>query len=195
MSFVVQGLRTGVAYNFKVAALNFNGHGPQSEEVTFYSCLPPKDILPPQIVTSSDSTLTIEWSEPRQLNGCPLQGFNIFVDDGTSESETFVLPHTNKFNILSSNSDRLYTVKVEAVTAAGRIMSGTNTLKMTNVPSKPAPVVNDASVTNANQIKVILSPVENPASPIVNIQLYMDNGNGGDLLPLTNENKVSLDTS
>lgn len=195
MSFVANGLRTGVAYKFKVAALNFNGHGPLSEEATFFSCLPPKDILPPQFVTSSDSTLSIGWSEPRQLNGCPLQGYNIFVDDGTSESETFVLPHTNQFDILSSNADRLYTVKVEAVTASGRIMSGVNTLKMTNVPSKPAPVVNDASMTNADQIKVVFSPDENVASPIVNIQLFMDNGNGGDLVPLTLENEVSLDTS
>jgi hypothetical protein len=46
-SHIVHGLQTGVAYKFKTVALNFNGAGQFSSEVTYFSCLPPQDILPP----------------------------------------------------------------------------------------------------------------------------------------------------
>jgi hypothetical protein len=45
--FLVQNLTTSVAYNFKLRALNFNGAGLFSEQVTYYSCLPPAILNPP----------------------------------------------------------------------------------------------------------------------------------------------------
>jgi hypothetical protein len=47
MNFVAENLETGRAYKFKVRGINFNGVGPFSEEVTYYSCLPPELIIPP----------------------------------------------------------------------------------------------------------------------------------------------------
>lgn len=122
------GLRTGVAYKFKVSALNFNGAGELSQEVTFYSCLPPTDILPPQYVSSTETTLYFSWSEPQQLNGCPIQGFNLNILDGLTEASSFVEPHINTFEIMNQNADdaKLYTIWVEAITAAGSVLSGTN---------------------------------------------------------------------
>jgi len=47
MNFTVTDLVVGRGYKFKVRAVNFNGAGPFSTEVTLFSCLPPETISPP----------------------------------------------------------------------------------------------------------------------------------------------------
>jgi hypothetical protein len=68
----VENLQTGQRYAFKVAALNFNGAGPLSDMVLFFSCLPPREIMPPRFVSSTETSLTVDWTLPKVLNGCPL---------------------------------------------------------------------------------------------------------------------------
>ena len=80
--YLVEGLTTGESYRFKVEALNFNGAGPQSDDVIFWSCLPPRELLPPQFISSTQSSLTVDWTMPQILNGCPLVNFELFKDDG-----------------------------------------------------------------------------------------------------------------
>lgn len=46
-SYTAQNLQQARAYNFKIAAVNFNGVGPFSQAVTYFSCLPPQIIQPP----------------------------------------------------------------------------------------------------------------------------------------------------
>ena len=70
--YLIQNLTTGMAYNFKIHALNFNGAGLFSTQVTYYSCLPSAIMLPPQYVSSTAVTLLVEWKTPLQLNGCPI---------------------------------------------------------------------------------------------------------------------------
>lgn len=64
MDFTVDGLQTGLAYQFKVRAINFNGVGEFSPEVTYYSCLAPEGIIPPQYVSSTETSLRVKWSAP-----------------------------------------------------------------------------------------------------------------------------------
>lgn len=118
-------MQSGVAYKFKTVALNFNGAGSFSSEVTYFSCLPPQDILPPQYVHSDETTLTITWSEPKILNGCPLQRFDLHINDGLSTTVEQVDPHVNSITITGAVST-IYTVYVEAITAGGVVASGTN---------------------------------------------------------------------
>jgi hypothetical protein len=62
--YLIQDLQTGLAYNFKLRALNFNGVGAFSDQVTYFSCLPPAIMLPPQYVSSTMTTLLVEWTSP-----------------------------------------------------------------------------------------------------------------------------------
>lgn len=181
-SYLATQLKTGDAYNFKVRALNFNGAGEFSATTTLYSCLPPADISPVRFVSATETELTFTWSEARLLNGCPLIKTVLHIDDGQSEPITQdVEPHTNTYSIQNFGILKEYTLHVEAFTAGGSILSGSNLLTMANVPSQPAPVENDATVTNDSQIKVTLLIPDNGGSPITNLQLFKDNGMGGDL--------------
>jgi hypothetical protein len=73
LCYLVNGLTMGQAYNFVVAAVNFNGEGAQSSEALLVACLPPSDLAPPIYVNSTQTTLTVSWSAPQQMSCCPLE--------------------------------------------------------------------------------------------------------------------------
>lgn len=143
MSYLADQLETGRAYKFKVRALNFNGAGEFSAESTFYSCLPPVNIKPPQFVSSTKTTLKVTWTSPQHLFGCPLQQYRLYRNDGAgSEPETLVQefqPHVNTYDIVFTEADtsKEFTLLVEARTAGGSVISGTNQLTLANTPGKP----------------------------------------------------------
>lgn len=69
------------------------------------------------------------------------------------------------------DTSNTYMLTIEAVTAAGSVVSGTNSLTLANRPYKPAAVLNVASETNESQIKVNFGTVlpNNGGSPIISI--------------------------
>ena len=80
---------------------------------------------------------------------------------------------------------------VKAVNAAGFVISGESRMILAATPQKPAQPVNDASVTNDSQIQVTFGTVlpHDGGSQIINIQLWMDDGQGGELRPVTPESE------
>ena len=62
--FSVKNLTVGILYRFKIQAKNFNGWGPQSEVGAFYTCVVPSGLDKPSIIATTDSTMTLEWTEP-----------------------------------------------------------------------------------------------------------------------------------
>ena len=134
-------MQTGSKYRFKVAALNFNGEGTASDEVELFSCLPPTDLLPPAYVSSTETALTLDWKHPLQLNGCPLQAFELFMDDG-EEGDLATLvgsfePQVSQTTITSftgSDTSKTFRVQVRAITTAGSVLGGISSFKLAAVP-------------------------------------------------------------
>jgi hypothetical protein len=102
LSYLVDDLETGRSYRFKVRALNYNGAGLFSNETVFTSCLPPQQILPPQYVSSTNSSLRVTWGAPAYLYGCPLINFKLYINDGQggvpSTLVATLAPNVNFFN-------------------------------------------------------------------------------------------------
>lgn len=71
-SYLVKPTIPGQGYRFYVVALNFNGKSDASSEALLYSCLPPSSLAPPTYVSSTTTTLTVAWTAPHSMNGCPL---------------------------------------------------------------------------------------------------------------------------
>lgn len=179
--------------------MNFNGAGPMTDAVQYWSCLPPKDLLPPRFVSATTTTLTVDWTMPKILNGCPLQQFDLYIYDGVTQvfTETF-MPHISQATWTATGADTSKTFKfqVKATTSGGSITSGSSYLTLAAVPSKPAVPENVASKTNSKQITVQFGTVlpNDGGSPITNIQLWMDDGAGGDFVNLLGGDFASLRT-
>jgi hypothetical protein len=77
-------LVTSKSYRFKVRSINFNGESTDGTEVTLYSCLPPLNLAAPKYVTSTETTLTVNWRLPQITNGCPIYMYRLFRDDGNN---------------------------------------------------------------------------------------------------------------
>ena len=75
-------METGLVYQFKVAAVNFNGDSERSDALTKFSCLLPDTPDVPFRVSGTRTELTLRWSVPTDDGGCPLTGFNLYRDDG-----------------------------------------------------------------------------------------------------------------
>lgn len=76
------GLVTGRDYQFRVLAYNFNGEGNWSDQVTYFSCLPPSVAKAPRRVTSTTQSISVAWEAPADDGGCDILGFAVFSDDG-----------------------------------------------------------------------------------------------------------------
>jgi hypothetical protein len=79
---VVDDLTTGTFYRFKVSAYNFNGEGEMSDALETYACIAPSKMLSPTRVSSTVSSLTLEWEAPTDDGGCPVLGYAVFRNDG-----------------------------------------------------------------------------------------------------------------
>jgi len=78
----------GKAYRFKVAGINFNGEGPASASATLFMCLSPYNMTAPTYASSSSTSLTINWSPPVELNGCPISYYEVYRDTGANDAIT-----------------------------------------------------------------------------------------------------------
>lgn len=104
--------------------------------------------MPPQYVSSTEASLKVTWSAPAFLYGCPLINYNLYINDGQGGPvDTIVAvlePHINYLDILSFVEDvdtsKQYLLTIEAVTAAGSVLSGTNQFILANTPQKPSVV-------------------------------------------------------
>ena len=153
--YSVTGLSVGDSYRFKVASLNENGAGPFTEEVEYFSCLPPGDILPPVFVSSTETTMTLDWTFPLNLNGCPLETFQLYMDDGADGSiDTLVgefepqISSTTIDSFTSADTSKFYRFQLVGITAGGSIISGIAQFKLAAIPGKPDAPVNIPALTN-----------------------------------------------
>ncbi len=84
--FNVTELKVGLMYQFKVAAINFNGDSQLSDALVKYSCQLPSEPQPPFRFAGNRTQLTLRWQIPTEDGGCPLIGFNLFGNDGVGGS-------------------------------------------------------------------------------------------------------------
>ena len=73
-----------MGYRFKIQAENFNGISSESPVGLMHSCTVPKDLDAPYIVSTSSTSMTLEWVAPSNDGGCPVTGYALFRDDGSS---------------------------------------------------------------------------------------------------------------
>jgi hypothetical protein len=89
LSYNVTGLTTGQSYSFYVIAVNYNGISPlQSNEKQALVCLGPSDISPPYYVSSTETSILVGWTSPKDSGGCPITSYFLFINDGLGGAAT-----------------------------------------------------------------------------------------------------------
>lgn len=97
--FTKAGLQIGQTYYFRVSALNFNGEGPKSSQLTVKACIAPQGSPQPKLVSSTIAQITLSWEIPESDGGCPVTGYAIFRDDGNGGAITTEVNSANDVNV------------------------------------------------------------------------------------------------
>jgi len=80
--FVARELQVGQLYQFKVAAVNFNGLSEASDLLTVHACVRPSAPSAPKRVEGTSTSITLSWTAPADDGGCTLTGYKLMRDTG-----------------------------------------------------------------------------------------------------------------
>jgi len=81
LQYTVTGLVTGLAYNVKLQALNFNGASLASNEESFIICSTPSSFSDLYLVASTANSITLGWKSPLSDGGCPIIQYKLYRDN------------------------------------------------------------------------------------------------------------------
>ncbi len=82
-TYTSEELVTGGTYLFYLAAVNFNGEGELSDPAVFTVCTAPSGLKPPTVTATTDTIMDLVWTSPADDGGCPLIGYELYLDDGS----------------------------------------------------------------------------------------------------------------
>ncbi len=132
----VTGLDNGVAYNFRVAAVNAVGQG----DFSGLTATTPLGSPDPATVTAgavTDSSVEISWTEPANHNGATITGYRLTISPGSEEVRVGTAVFSHVFTGLDPGVS--YTVSVAVMSDAGdseaRSVSAATTVRLAGVPS------------------------------------------------------------
>ena len=179
MVLTQEGLEKGAHYRFRVSAINTRGEGDYSEEQTFLCAALPSAPTQPQVVTSSETEITIEWRAPEESGGATVLEYEVFHKLGTDPETSWASIASNDINTLkhthsglTSDSDVQY--RVRARTEAGYSpFSIRNTFGLAAVPSITQAPVKDDSGSDSVTLSWTLD--SDGGSPITGFKLYQTN--------------------
>ena len=163
-SKIMTGLTTGEQYTFKALAMNFNGVGAFSSELSTYACVAPSDFAAPRRISSTLTQISLEWEEPESDGGCPITSYAVFRDDGAGSSINVEINSSNDpairnnpslfeadvtFFPASMEGESFY-FQIVAYNQVGQVLSETSAFILGTAPSAPptAPVLNAANTDN-----------------------------------------------
>ena len=117
----VTGLKNGVEYQVQVAAINSQGRGAWSQSTLGTPFAVPT--IPTNVtIVGGDKAFTINWEEPADIGGFPIQGYRLYWWDTSSPSNvnTVTLSRTSRsLTIPSLTNGEEYSVYIIAYTSIG----------------------------------------------------------------------------
>lgn len=64
LKYTISGLTTGLEYQFKLAAINFNGLSEVSDPLALIVCVAPTNFRAPTLSSVTRTSMTLSWSAP-----------------------------------------------------------------------------------------------------------------------------------
>ena len=146
LKYTQTGLTTGLKYNFKVAALNFNGEGDQSDAAPFIVCIAPTGFSSPALSSVSQTSMTLAWKAPSSNGGCSISSYKIFMNDGAggttyTEVDPLIVennPSLRSYSITlpaaTGATAPVYKFYMEALNVIGSVQTSTVSFVLASVP-------------------------------------------------------------
>ena len=81
--YLATNLTPSLLYRFQVAAYNKNNvAGLLSDITTIMACDVPSLFAKPTKLSTTKSSITVNWNEPLDNGGCSILGYSVHIDDG-----------------------------------------------------------------------------------------------------------------
>lgn len=201
-AYNVSGLVTGSSYSFYVVANNINGESDSSDILSGFVCLAPSGLSAPTFVEATTSYITVEWTAPDSDGGCPITGYELFINDGlggdittqVNQTEIQNKPYITEWKVESlTEIGNEYLFKVVVYNENGYAESDSVAFVLAAVPDTPGSApVQDYNSAGRNQIAMTygMTTSENGGSPILGYQIWRDNGEGGDFFYVFHQDSV-----
>ena len=149
--YLTTGLTLSLTYRFKVVAYNYNPEpGAASDFASLQVCQKPSDWAAPTKLTTSQTSIAINWNEPLSNGGCTILGYAVFVDDGSTgsfieanvENDATVrlkpsLSYLQITRLALANLGQTFRIKVRAYNTAGEIESPILGVVLASLPLEP----------------------------------------------------------
>ena len=161
---------------------NFNGPSEFSNAATFKACTSPSNISPPYTTTTTETTIQLAWTAPSNLGGCPITGYELYVDDGNGgnlvktdasdiDNKPYLRSHILTFAPLLTGE--YFRVRILAKNEIGSVSSSLTSILLADVPSKPLlPPEVDLTATDTTQIRVTYAaPASTGGSDILSYEV------------------------
>ena len=187
-TYTANGLVRGLDYKFYVTALNFNGASVASIPLSVTFCSTPTGLNSPTLLSSTQTSLTLQWSAPKDDGGCPVLEYTLLRDDGSGltapvnivvDASAFIgepskREHTITFTSADTSSSFKFILQATTITV---VSSNTVTFVVAATPNTPlnAPT-SDILQTTGSQIKINYAALllsENGGTDITSYELQM----------------------
>jgi len=140
-------LAAGRPYRFRLTARAFNGLAGTSPVAVIYACTAPRDLPAPRLESVTAEALVLVWAEPLSAGSCPLSGYSLYVDDGSSgDPSTPVLgvatdvPTLRQGTVALAAEDlgKTFTLQLTVSNREGTVASPKVSFLFAIAPSQPA---------------------------------------------------------
>jgi len=147
----------------------------------------------------TETTFTITWTPPSDDGGCSVTGYGIFRDDGAGGTITTEIDAGTVNNdpslfqhavtLAGTFTGLTMRVKVTAYTAQSQVDSPSLTFVLADTPGTPTPAPYlKMSESTTSQMEIIFSNsnTDDGGSPVILLELQMDDGSQGDFQSILN---------
>ena len=188
--YILANTNPSSTYTFYVDAINFNGVGTLSQGTSLKSCVAPYSILPPTLVSSTSTTVTLSWTSPGNNGGWQVTGFGLLRDNGNGgDINTFVDSGTILWNpnlfeytvTLAGLTGKLVRFQLQVTNEMGTTTStGYLAALVAGLPGTPANIVALSDNISGTQIAFMIPEVtDDGGSSIETFQVMIDDEAGG----------------
>ncbi len=186
LTYTDNGLTNGVTYYYKVCAVNTQGQGEWSAEV---SATPKATVVTPSAptfnsATAGDAKVTLSWSAPNSNGGGTISDYKIYRGTATN-GETFLVDAGTGLSYTDTgvSNGQTYYYQISAVNEAGE---GDRSNELSATPKAPAsvpgaPTLSSASAGNA-QVSLSWTAPSDGGSAITSYKLYRGTTANGESL-------------